>query len=186
MASSMKTSATKDSSNREASLVRLFNGAELSDEEYGYFSCPREALNALRVNANGSMSDSDTKAKVIGGLNKHYDFTVGDVRGELKHSATKTTGAAALQWQPWLDGVQFLQGQTKSKEALNFMGDCGPALWSAWYEQEVAPFASVEVPAPNAFEVNTQLWKEHNEILKEYGKLRNRLTELWANPILPK
>ena len=46
MASSMKTSATKDSSNREASLVRLFNGAELSDEEYGYFSCPREALNA--------------------------------------------------------------------------------------------------------------------------------------------
>ena len=147
MTSSMKSSATKDSSNREASLVRLFNGAELSDEEYGYFSCPREALNALRVNANGSMSNSDTKAKVIGGLNKHYDFTVGDIRGELKHSATKTTGAAALQWQPWLDGVQFLQGQTKSKEALNFMGDCGPALWSAWYEQGVAPFASVEVPA---------------------------------------
>ena len=142
MTSSMKSSATKDSSNREASLVRLFNGAELSDEEYGYFSCPREALNALRVNANGSV-----EAKVIGGLNKHYDFTVGDIRGELKHSATKTTGAAALQWQPWLDGVQFLQGQTKSKEALNFMGDCGPALWSAWYEQEVAPFASVEVPA---------------------------------------
>ena len=142
MASSMKTSATKDSSNREASLVRLFNGAELSDEEYGYFSCSREALNSLRVNANGTV-----ESKVIGGLNKHYDFTVGDVRGELKHSATKTTGAAALQWQPWLDGVQFLQGQTKSKEALNFMGDCGPALWSAWYEQEVAPFAATEVPA---------------------------------------
>ena len=147
MASSMKMSATKDSSNREASLVRLFNGAELTDEEYGYFSCPREALNALRANANSSFSDSVARAKVIGGLNKHYDFMVGDVRGELKHSATKTTGAAALQWQPWLDGVQFLQGQTKSKEALNFMGDCGPALWSAWYEQEVAPFASAEVPA---------------------------------------
>ena len=86
-----------DSSNREASLVRLFNGAELSDEEYGYFSCSREALNSLRVNANGTV-----ESKVIGGLNKHYDFTVGDVRGELKHSATKTTGAAALQWQPWL------------------------------------------------------------------------------------
>jgi hypothetical protein len=136
----MKTSATKDSSNREASLVRLFNGAELSDEEYGYFSCSREALNTLRINANGSV-----EAKVIGGLNKHYDFTVGDVKGELKHSATKTTGPAALQWQPWLDGVQFLQGQTKSKEALQFMGECGPALWSAWYEQEVAPFAAVEV-----------------------------------------
>ena len=46
--------------------------------------------------------------------------------------------------------------------------------------------SSVEVPAPNAFEVNSQLWKEHNEILKEYGKLRNRLTELWATPLLPK
>ena len=147
MASSMKTSATKDSSNREASLVRLFTGAELTDEEYGYFSCSREALNALLSKANGSASDSIAGAKVIGGLNKHYDFTVGDLRGELKHSATKKTGADALQWQPWLDGVQFLQGQTKSKEALNFIGECGPALWSAWYEQEVAPFASTEVPA---------------------------------------
>lgn len=45
---------------------------------------------------------------------------------------------------------------------------------------------SVEVPAPNAFEVNSQLWKEHNEILNEYSKLRNRLTELWATPMLPK
>lgn len=45
---------------------------------------------------------------------------------------------------------------------------------------------SIEVPAPNAFEVNSQLWKEHNEILNEYSKLRNRLTELWATPILPK
>lgn len=46
--------------------------------------------------------------------------------------------------------------------------------------------ASIEVPAPNAFEVNTQRWKEHNEILNEYSKLRNRLTELWASPMLPK
>lgn len=142
MASSMKTSATKDSSNREASLVRLFNGAELSDEEYGYFSCSREALNALRANANGSV-----EAKVIGGLNKHYDFVVGDVKGELKHSVSSKTGVDSLQWRPWQDGVQFLQGQTKSKEALLFMGECGPALWSAWYEQEVVPFASMEVPA---------------------------------------
>lgn len=46
--------------------------------------------------------------------------------------------------------------------------------------------SSIEVPPPNAFEVNSQLWKEHNEIIKEYGKLRNRLTELWATPMLPK
>lgn len=46
--------------------------------------------------------------------------------------------------------------------------------------------ASIEVPPPNAYEVNSQLWKEHNEIMKEYGKLRNRLTELWSTPVLPK
>lgn len=46
--------------------------------------------------------------------------------------------------------------------------------------------ASVELSPPNAFELNSQLWKEHNEILSEYGKLRNRLTALWANPMLPK
>lgn len=46
--------------------------------------------------------------------------------------------------------------------------------------------ASIEVPPPNAYEVNSQLWKEHNEIMGEYGKLRNRLTELWATPMLPK
>ena len=46
--------------------------------------------------------------------------------------------------------------------------------------------ASIEVPPPNAYEVNSQLWKEHNEIMNEYGKLRNRLTELWATPMLPK
>jgi hypothetical protein len=139
MASNMKVSATKDSTIRETTLVRLFNGEELNDEEYGYFSCKREALLALKTKVSG-------EAKVIGGLNKHYDFTVGDIRGELKHSVSSKTGADALQWRPWQDGVQFLQGQTKSKEALLFMGECGPALWSAWYEQEIKPFAAAEVP----------------------------------------
>jgi GNAT superfamily N-acetyltransferase len=47
--------------------------------------------------------------------------------------------------------------------------------------------SSIEVPPPSPYEVNSQLWKEHNEIMKEYIKLRNRLTELWAIPtMLPK
>lgn len=140
MASSMKVSATKDSTTREMTLVRLFNGEELSVEEYGHFSCQREALLTLKTNAKG-------EARHIGGLSKHYDFTVGETRGELKHSASAKTPRSLLEWQPWLDGVQFLQGQTKSKEALLFMGECGPALWSAWYEHEVKPFADAEVPA---------------------------------------
>jgi len=39
--------------------------------------------------------------------------------------------------------------------------------------------AAIEVPAPNLFEVNTHLWKEHSEIMHEYSELRKRLTNLW-------
>ncbi len=46
--------------------------------------------------------------------------------------------------------------------------------------------AALEVPEPTFIEANKQLWKEQTEILKEMGKLRNRLTNLWTNPMLPK
>lgn len=46
--------------------------------------------------------------------------------------------------------------------------------------------ASLEVPEANVFETNAQLWKEHNEIMAEFAKLRKRYKELWANAIMPK
>lgn len=46
--------------------------------------------------------------------------------------------------------------------------------------------AALEVPQPTFIEANSQLWKEQTEILHEMGKLRKRLTNLWATPILPK
>lgn len=46
--------------------------------------------------------------------------------------------------------------------------------------------AAIEVPEPSFLEANSQLWKEQKEIFNEFGKLRNRLTQLWAMPILPK
>lgn len=46
--------------------------------------------------------------------------------------------------------------------------------------------ASIEIPQPSFLEANSQLWKEQKEIFAEFGKLRNRLTQLWALPILPK
>lgn len=46
--------------------------------------------------------------------------------------------------------------------------------------------ASIEIPNPTILETNTQLFKEQKEIFDEFGKLRNRLTKLWATPILPK
>ena len=46
--------------------------------------------------------------------------------------------------------------------------------------------ATLEIPEPTLLETNNQLWKEQTEILKEMGKLRKRLTQLWTNPMLPK
>jgi ribosomal protein S18 acetylase RimI-like enzyme len=46
--------------------------------------------------------------------------------------------------------------------------------------------AAIQVPEPTFIETNAQLWKEQTEILHEMGKLRKRLTNLWATPILPK
>jgi GNAT superfamily N-acetyltransferase len=46
--------------------------------------------------------------------------------------------------------------------------------------------AAIEVPEPSFLEANTQLWKEQKEIFNEFSKLRNRLTQLWALPMLPK
>ena len=46
--------------------------------------------------------------------------------------------------------------------------------------------AALQVPEANVFEANTQLWKEHNEIMTEFAKLRKRYKELWANAIIPK
>lgn len=43
--------------------------------------------------------------------------------------------------------------------------------------------ASLEVPAATVFEANAQLWKEHNEIMVEFAKLRKRYAELWANAV---
>ena len=46
--------------------------------------------------------------------------------------------------------------------------------------------AALSVPEANVFEANAQLWKEHNEIMTEFAKLRKRYNELWANAMIPK
>jgi GNAT superfamily N-acetyltransferase len=46
--------------------------------------------------------------------------------------------------------------------------------------------AALEVPEANVFESNAQLWKEHNEIMNEFARLRKRYKELWSTAILPK
>lgn len=39
--------------------------------------------------------------------------------------------------------------------------------------------AAIEVPLPSFMEANSQLWKEHSEIMDEYARLRTRLQDLW-------
>ncbi len=39
--------------------------------------------------------------------------------------------------------------------------------------------AAIEVPEPSLMEVNTQMWKEHAEIMEEFAKVRQRLNDLW-------
>lgn len=46
--------------------------------------------------------------------------------------------------------------------------------------------AALTVPEATMFEANAQLWKEHNEIMNEFAKLRKRYNDLWASTILPK
>ena len=46
--------------------------------------------------------------------------------------------------------------------------------------------AAIQVPEANVFETNAQLWKEHNEIMTEFSRLRKRYNELWKEAILPK
>ena len=46
--------------------------------------------------------------------------------------------------------------------------------------------AALSIPEANVFEANAQLWKEHNEIMVEFARLRKRYKELWANAIMPK
>lgn len=46
--------------------------------------------------------------------------------------------------------------------------------------------AALQVPEANVFESNAQLWKEHNEIMTEFARLRNRYNQLWSGAIIPK
>lgn len=46
--------------------------------------------------------------------------------------------------------------------------------------------AALKVPVPTFVETNVQLWKEHNEIMTEFAKLRKRYKEIWSNAVSSK
>jgi hypothetical protein len=140
MATSLKATATRDSTSREQALVRLFNGFTV---DTSCFACGDAILTVMPANLVG--------ASIVGGLGAHHDFIaiVGDrhLKGELKHSLTAKTKREVLEWRPWKDAVQFVQGQTKSKKAAIFAPDYGTPLWSAWFDGYVKPFVAASVPS---------------------------------------
>ena len=140
MATSLKASATRDSSTREQTLVRLFNGFTV---DTSCFACGDSVLTVRPADL--------VSATLVGGLGAHHDFVavVGsrELKGELKHSLLAKTKREVLEWRPWKDAVQFVQGQTKSKKAMIFAPDYGMPLWSAWFDGYVKPFVLSSVPS---------------------------------------
>ena len=136
---SLKATATKDSTSREQTLVHLFNGIAADTSCFA----SGDAVRAI-------VPKPTSVALLVGGLGKHHDFVVNGLRGELKHSVSARTKREELEWRPWKDGVQFIQGQTKSKKALVFAPDYGLPLWTAWFEGHVRPFVVARVPTASA------------------------------------
>jgi hypothetical protein len=140
MATSLKATATRDSTTREQALVRLFNGFTVDTSCFACGDTIRTVMPADLISAT-----------LVGGLGAHHDFValVGsrELKGELKHSLTAKTKREALEWRPWKDAVQFVQGQTKSKKAAIFAPDYGTPLWTAWFDGYVKPFVAASVPS---------------------------------------
>jgi len=81
-------------------------------------------------------------------MGQHYDLIIENGSG-VKHAQVKraevkvTQGTPSpltqLQWRPWMDTVQFLQGQLKSAIGRRFLGECGEPMMKAWYDTRVMP-----------------------------------------------
>ena len=127
---------------RETAMAALFNGSETP---LTMFPCPANTLRDFYSTVKAKLPTA-TNTAVIGGLGKHYDLETstasGPFRCELKVTSGNPSALDVLEWQPWRDTVQFLQGQLKSKIGQRFLGDCGDPMLRAWFKNHVEPFAS--------------------------------------------
>lgn len=115
-----KAIATQLTSAREAIVCAILRGS--TDVTTSAFACGNKVY-GLKEEAETEIG-TITDARMVGGLGKHHDGVVdtsdGDYKYELKH-ANKTTSRAELMKRPWVDGVQFLQGQVKSEMGKSFL-----------------------------------------------------------------
>ena len=142
--------ATATTKVREAAMAALFNGTETP---LTMFPSPAAKMREFYSVIQAKLP-SATNTAVIGGLGKHYDLETtlasGSFRTELKVTSGKPSPLDVLEWRPWVDTVQFLQGQLKSKIAQRFLGDCGEPMLRAWFTTHVEPFSQSEAVAKSA------------------------------------
>ena len=136
---------------RENAVAHLFNSA---DADLTVFPCSADTLRDFSSIIKAKLPTA-SKTAVIGGLGKHYDLETttasGPFRCELKVTSGNPSSLEVLQWRPWQDTVQFLQGQLKSKVGQRFLGDCGDPMVRAWYTNHVEPFAIFQGAAPMTY-----------------------------------
>ena len=133
---------------RESHMAHILNGM-VGPLALSVFPCPAATLEVFPDIFRRKYPDAG-ETRVIGGLGKHYDLetatTTAFIHTELKVTNGNPIPLEQLSWRPWLDAVQFLQGQLKSKLGKRFLGDCGDLMVRSWFEQQVKPF-SASVPA---------------------------------------
>jgi hypothetical protein len=133
---------------REICMTNILNGTVTDKKELSIFPCSPEALLEFAAIFKKRYTGAG-HTSLVGGLSKHYDLkTVSTERlqSELKVTKKKASPLDKLSWSPWMDTLQFLQGQLKSEIGKRFLGDCGLTMLRAWYEQHVKPF-SEGIPA---------------------------------------
>lgn len=132
--SETKTKTNPTSNNRgstatqqEAELEKLLNGLPA---DASVFPCKKEMLDKILEQL------AHHGYKKVGGLGKHFDGILDNGETvELKVTKKKGSSPEIIRFQPWMDTVQFLQGQIKSKVGTELLGN---TLYRAWFDKEIA------------------------------------------------
>ena len=118
-----RTLATKTTQIRETTLANLCMG--VTTPSLTMFPCPPDSWASFYRQFQQLYTGANvTRA---GRMGEHYDLMIQgathDVaRAELKVTAGNPSPLSSLAWRPWMDTVQFAQGQVKSAIGRRFLG----------------------------------------------------------------
>jgi hypothetical protein len=111
---------------QEAELENLLNGLPA---DASVFPCKKNMLDKIMEKL------ASRGYKKVGGLGKHFDGILDNGETvELKVTKKKGSSLDMIRFQPWMDTVQFLQGQIKSKVGTELLGN---TLYRAWFDKEI-------------------------------------------------